>query len=251
MYNGDVTITGNSYIKPYDVVHLIDMTNGMDGSFEVGRVIHTLSPMTGFTTKIKPDLIVNQKNRFNADEICIASKMMHESFVRAMVQAGVGSLFLGIGGFVAQGAGMGFLTTLLSRLSFFTAFALVGYNGYKAIKNHHERIITIMNNTIGRDSLELMPLMYRNMPYVAGIDGVQKDSYLRHMHSAAIDDTGKVSIWERMGYANSPIEFEYYNKVVGDSGLASLMQTMLGFGFGPGAEGQGGPGMLEAMRRSF
>lgn len=238
MYNGELTLSGNSNIKPYDVIHLIDYVNDMHGSFEVGRVIHTLSPQTGFTTRIKPDLIVAQKNKFTMDEIFIASSMMQQSFTRSFLQftsealgAGAGAgVFHGISTGVAGAAGastavLGAITTL----GLAAAGVGIAYGGYKAVKYHHERIIMTMNNMIGRDSIDILPLTYRNVPYVAGIEGIKKDSYMRHMYGAVTDKTGKYNIFERMGYMNAPLEFEFYKNVAGDSKVWSFIQSNILF----------------------
>ena len=105
----------------------------------------------------------------------------------------------------------------------------------------------IMNNIIGRDSLEILPLTYRNIPYVAGIEGYKKDSYLRHMISSSLDETGKYSVFERMGYMNAPLEFEFYRNVVGDSPVWSWIQTNIL----SNKEGVSGLDSFVAAKRAF
>jgi hypothetical protein len=242
MYNGELTITGNSNIKPYDIIHMIDYVNDMHGSFEVGRVIHTLSPQTGFTTRIKPDLIVAQKNKFTLDEIFIASSMVSQSVNRSFANFLAGGLVTtsavgfthsigtGIAGLAAGAAGIpAGVTAALSTVGLAAAAGLLVYGGYKTVKYHHERIIMTMNNMIGRDSLDILPLTYRNVPYVAGVEGIRKDSYLRHMYGAVTDKTGKYNVFERMGYMNAPLEFEFYSKVAGDSEVWSWVQSNILF----------------------
>ncbi len=59
IYNGDITILGNSSIQPYDVCFINDFYNDMTGPFEVEQVVHTFSESTGFITQLKPDLFTS------------------------------------------------------------------------------------------------------------------------------------------------------------------------------------------------
>lgn len=60
MYQGSLLILGDPAIKPYDLIYLSDNYTGMEGTAEVGRVIHHMGLETGFVTDIKPDLCVAQ-----------------------------------------------------------------------------------------------------------------------------------------------------------------------------------------------
>lgn len=262
MYNGELTLIGDGHIRPFDVIHMIDYVNDMHGSFEVGRVIHTLSPQSGFTTRVKPDLIVNQKSRFTADELFIVSGMVKQSYVRSAWQfAGVAGGGITTGLFLQAGLGsLAALTKASALASLSSACSVLGvvgvvagvglgaYAGYKAAKYHHERIIMMMNNIVGRDSMEILPLTYRGVPYVAGVEGIKKDSYMRHMYSAALDDQNSLNIFERMGYMNAPREFEFYKNVAGDSSFWSFVQTNV---VNPGTNGQSLPGTVWALKRGI
>jgi hypothetical protein len=56
LYTGELVITGEPALKPYDQVFLYDSYNDMAGPFEVEQVTHVFSPETGFVTAIVPDL---------------------------------------------------------------------------------------------------------------------------------------------------------------------------------------------------
>jgi hypothetical protein len=56
LYTGELVITGEPAIKPYDQVFLYDSYNDMAGPFEVEQVTQIFSPETGFVTCIVPDL---------------------------------------------------------------------------------------------------------------------------------------------------------------------------------------------------
>lgn len=58
IYTGEVIITGNTDIRPFDLVYIADVKERMYGMFEVQSVRHNFSPQTGFTTHITPNAIV-------------------------------------------------------------------------------------------------------------------------------------------------------------------------------------------------
>jgi len=56
LYTGEIVITGEPEMKPYDQVFLFDSYNDMGGPVEVEQVTHIFSQETGFVTVITPDL---------------------------------------------------------------------------------------------------------------------------------------------------------------------------------------------------
>ena len=52
LYQGEIVITGEPSMKPYDQVFLFDTYNDMSGSIEVEQVTHIFSQETGFVTVI-------------------------------------------------------------------------------------------------------------------------------------------------------------------------------------------------------
>lgn len=58
MYRGEIIITGNARVRPWDIGILIDSYNDMVGPVEVDQVIHSFSHETGFITEIKPCAVV-------------------------------------------------------------------------------------------------------------------------------------------------------------------------------------------------
>jgi hypothetical protein len=63
LYQGELVITGEPALKPYDQVFLYDSYNDMSGPIEVEQVTHIFSQETGFVTVITPDLVV-QTNEY-------------------------------------------------------------------------------------------------------------------------------------------------------------------------------------------
>jgi hypothetical protein len=52
LYQGEIVITGEPAIKPYDQVFLFDTYNDMAGAVEVEQVTHIFSQETGFVCRI-------------------------------------------------------------------------------------------------------------------------------------------------------------------------------------------------------
>jgi hypothetical protein len=73
LYQGEIVITGEPAMKPYDQVFLYDTYNDMAGPIEVEQVTHIFSQETGFVTVITPDLTVNVNE--------IASMALHDALM--------------------------------------------------------------------------------------------------------------------------------------------------------------------------
>lgn len=58
MYEGEICVIGDTSLKPYDRVTLVDLYEDMSGDVEVETVIHSMNIETGFTTTFVPDVIV-------------------------------------------------------------------------------------------------------------------------------------------------------------------------------------------------
>jgi hypothetical protein len=56
LYQGEIVITGEPAMKPYDQVFLFDTYNDMCGAVEVEQVTHVFSQETGFVTVITKDV---------------------------------------------------------------------------------------------------------------------------------------------------------------------------------------------------
>jgi len=58
MYRGEIIVTGNPRLRPWDIAILTDDYNDMVGPIEIEQVVHTFSHETGFITEVKPSAIV-------------------------------------------------------------------------------------------------------------------------------------------------------------------------------------------------
>jgi hypothetical protein len=64
MYQGSLLVIGDPTIKPYDWIHICDISEEVSGLAEVKTVAHHMSPETGMISDISPDLctyLVNTK----------------------------------------------------------------------------------------------------------------------------------------------------------------------------------------------
>lgn len=68
MYKGELIVRGAPAVKPYDFFYLNDSYTQMHGLAEVGRVVHSISPETGFISSIKPDLISRHRETAELDQ---------------------------------------------------------------------------------------------------------------------------------------------------------------------------------------
>ena len=74
MYQGPMVIIGDPTIKPYDRVRIVDFFQEIHGDVQVRDVVYNMSPATGFTTVVYPDVIATVSD-YAKDEIKIQTAM--------------------------------------------------------------------------------------------------------------------------------------------------------------------------------
>jgi hypothetical protein len=100
MYRGEILVTGNPRIRPWDVCILTDDYNDMVGPIEVEQVVHNFSHETGFITEIKPSAIVigNEISSWPLIEAAkiwsLAVRSQEEKSKQAIAQAASLQLFM-------------------------------------------------------------------------------------------------------------------------------------------------------------
>ena len=93
LYQGEIVITGEAAMKPYDQCFLYDSYNDMHGVFEVEQVTHIFSSETGFVTCIVPDLVVQCNEMASmAMTDALASYFMGASFGHQKAALGSGKV---------------------------------------------------------------------------------------------------------------------------------------------------------------
>lgn len=107
MYQGPLVIIGDPTIKPYDRMRIVDFFQEIHGDVQVRDVVYNMSPATGFTTVVYPDVIATVSD-YAKDEIKIQT-----------VMGAVAGLFSG-----AALTTLGMLTTALFKFVFTRALGL-------------------------------------------------------------------------------------------------------------------------------
>jgi hypothetical protein len=141
MYQGELVILGDPSIKPYDFVFINDYYTDMRGPIEVEQVVHHFSHDTGFITTIKPDLACYMNTIMSQGATLLASAH-HDSVMEFLTR------IRSMTGFFAN----------LSDLPLRTAFFLTQLNRNR------------------REPLNFTPLLYSGRPYIAGIQGFERNT---------------------------------------------------------------------------
>lgn len=185
MYKGELVIMGDSAIKPGDVISLADVHEQMFGTAEVGRVVHIMGLGHGFTTNVKPDLLAVRKDGKRADllphfsslatylALTTMRRMMRRYFFKkptrltsaltktvGWIKAIRGVRNTAAGGMLAGSAAAGppGWIAMIAELALFVISEMIINAIEKALNPHRAGVI-------------IMPLWWKNRPYVAGING--------------------------------------------------------------------------------
>lgn len=195
MYQGQLTLLGNTSIRPYHIVHIYDDVNSMSGPVEVEEVIHSFSPTNGFTTTIVPNLVIyNRSMGAYVDQAYIETLgrlRMNRSIYKSL--ASITGLAL-MGAAVRSGAkyiskkaaaklsetqvkksvgtilskGAGFSTALPALFGLYT----VGKGAATFFNTWMHQTIGMAEIIAGHNPLIFVPLTYNGRPYTAGMEGI-------------------------------------------------------------------------------
>jgi hypothetical protein len=206
MYQGNLVLTGNPSIKPWHVVHIVDMVNQMDGVIEVEQVVHNFDAHTGFTTTVTPNLYCTLRN----NKTMIDTQLMNyhaqaSSFIRwtqsiikglwtAGNVAGAGLTAAGVYGAVTSGgaaaataaattgaatgvAGVGAAATGAAGAVFWPITIAAMAIGSVSFWDKYQtmQITQYVNSALmhrGNAPIVMAYLHYKNRPYLAGLEGV-------------------------------------------------------------------------------
>lgn len=117
MYQGPLTIIGDPTIKPYDRISITDFFQEVHGDVQVRDVVYNLSPSTGFTTVVYPDLIATTADCAK-DEVRVQTAM---------------------GAIKALGTGMFLSVAAITTMSVFRAVAA-------AVGKNTEKVAAVLEN---------------------------------------------------------------------------------------------------------
>ena len=105
IYSGEITLIGDTSIRPHDLVYLTDSYERIYGIFEVEQVVHHFTPEMGFVTSITPNAFVNVNDpaRWFASS-WIGSRMNHQSvrdLARRMLSSETANSLIGADGTIS------------------------------------------------------------------------------------------------------------------------------------------------------
>jgi hypothetical protein len=202
MYQGEITILGNSQIKPHDVVVISDETNNMYGMAVVRSVKHHLGGQLGFVTKLEVEPMMSFRDLHSS---------MNATIIKTLLGIGaIAALWLLIpplGAALTPGALMGSAVSIVVyRLapmfvkSWFLDYVDIikpavgkdpqdetfGITGDKNPEDNNQQI-TNLSDAYGTNSylynpIVLKPLMQNNKPMTAGIGGYKLDELNAYSH---------------------------------------------------------------------
>lgn len=160
VYKGEITITGNPDIKPYDIVYIFDDYSDIMGPVEVEQVIHRFSQDTGFITEITPDLFVVSNEWVNMTAADLMSVIIEGT--TSTFNNGAPTFIEGLGGSGKGLAAAGVVgLALLSPLAAIVAGG-AAVAGYFLLKK-------MVDFTSHGQPVVIHPLIHRGIPFVAGL----------------------------------------------------------------------------------
>jgi hypothetical protein len=172
IYKGEIIVIGMD-IDPLDQIYLHDSRSDMHGPAEVEQVVDTFTPETGWITEITPDLI-SVANEWST----ISTRQAREAVFGALIQRYAGLRMGEATQYAVLAAGLAALGVTSGVLTAGAYLAWCG--GYEIIRW-----------TQDRQPLIVVPLIYGERPFIAGLDGFRQDGVfasLRSRVSAEIDN---------------------------------------------------------------
>lgn len=186
MYKGDIIIIGDSAINPGDMINLSDVYTQMFGQCEVGRVVHMMSLHEGYVTSVKPDLLSVRKDGNRAKMLSVWASVgtyaatrvlaaMMRGYIRKKPTKAVQALLKTKQFIRGLKAVRNAITAggMAAAIATTGPFALAAIIFELVLWTITELIIDAIEDIIykQRAGVVIMPLWYKNRPYVAGIDG--------------------------------------------------------------------------------
>lgn len=175
MYRGELILRGNAGINPWDVVHITDAYNDMNGPIEVDSVTHHFTQEFGFVTSVTPNLFVSPND--DSDWIvCKAYGFLAGVAAVAGIAATAGLAHIPYVGPPLAGA------VILSAVLFGndTSEYLTGTNMLGLVKGK--------GLFAGRaHPIDIMPLSIAGIPYVVGLEKDIRLTFAMHWAGQWVD----------------------------------------------------------------
>lgn len=234
MYRGSIKIIGNPHIDIFDILHIDDAINNMNGPVEVEEVIHSFSPAVGFTTTITPSLITYDRTPQAGNDIAQAKRLYEHSTnwwklfgaTGGATQAGIAAAGIAVTGLIIGAAwspviiGASMIgTTLVACSSLYNA--TLGHS-FK----YSQAVYDSMATVFGRDCINFNALSYHGIPYMTGFGGVD----YTNIKTLINHQVAGLPLMQRLAASTDP-EF-YWVKNIGKFKMGTL-ETIMSLTFGP------------------
>ncbi len=169
MYTGSLTVLLDPTIGPWDRIYLYDYANEMFGAMGVEEVHHHIDLETGATTTIVPDLIVEQQNM---------PAILGDNWYHGLYGVGVAGSLLAVG----TGAMLG------AQAAGPVGAAIGGAVGLVSAEKLTRSIwFKLGGRLLGREAaLAFTGLWHRGVPYVAGMEGVRRETTFTVIQNAIL-----------------------------------------------------------------
>jgi hypothetical protein len=150
-------------IKPWDQIFMYDFTSDMYGPFEVDSVHHHIDTESGAWTSITPRAIVFQQDMTHIANSEWMNKVS-KTFITSILASPVAT---GLVGTAVAGGPAGVVAAI---------GGLIG--GTIVFGNLWTKAVGWL---YGRQPINISGLWYKGAPYVAGLEGMRRDSVLVHL----------------------------------------------------------------------
>ena len=162
MYRGAVTIVGNPTVEPFNIMHIFDYFNDMQGAVEVEEVIHRFTPEEGYTTTITPNMITFDRQSAELDDVATLNTIFTKAEQGLNIQRVVTGLtggLAGVGNATLVASTIGRIPVVgpwITGAGFAAIGATVGWNAFGSITEQGTSFVyEQMANTIGRDCIDI------------------------------------------------------------------------------------------------
>ena len=175
MYQGTIEIVGDPTIQPFDIIHINDNINDMHGAVEVEEVTHIFTPEGGYRTVLTPNLICYDRNPVQMQDVSVINNIYDFAKTSRNVSFG----FVGGAGLALTTLGIGAATVQQWGLAIGAGAAGIPmlWNGTVGAQTKYRKFLyDQFGEIMGRDCINFSSLIYHNVPFIAGFDGIDYTS---------------------------------------------------------------------------
>jgi hypothetical protein len=185
MYRGQLILAGNPEINPHDIIMIYDDVRHMHGSIEVAKVTHTFNQEMGFISIVEPHLVVEQADYSMSAAVMAANDAFARDFVDLSSSSGGRTLLKYLSPVAATPEAQS------EAINEKNTPALDFGPGEFAVNYLFTQVVA------GKDArshpLTICPLVRRQTPWVAGIDGANGAGLLGVIYGKIVVGLGNIN----------------------------------------------------------